>query len=84
MSSLDSDSLSNIRNNLCALGCGRVVNIDSPDSWKQVIGYVGGLKKDSMRLREDTGNFAHGDCVQRIMDGQAPDQESLFDDTDSS
>lgn len=47
------------------------------DAWKQVVGFVGGPKKDSMRLREDTGSFAHDDCIERIMNGQAPDQEEI-------
>lgn len=61
---------------LCTL-CGNPVNKDAPDAWKRVTGYVGGPKKDSMRLREDTGYFAHGECVQRVLDGQTVDQPTL-------
>ena len=63
----------------CALGCGKPVNPHDIGVWKQVIGFVGGPKKDSMRLREDTGRYAHDACVQKVQGGQAVDQPSMFD-----
>lgn len=63
----------------CSLGCGNPVNPHDEGVWKKVTGYVGGPKKDSMRLREDTGEFAHSHCVARLLEGQAIDQESMFD-----
>lgn len=63
----------------CALGCGKPVNPHDIGSWKQVTGWVGGPRKDSMRLREDTGKYAHNHCVQKLQEGQAVDQPSLFD-----
>jgi hypothetical protein len=33
-----------------------------------------------MVLRQDTGNWAHGECVAKARAGQAVDQESMFDE----
>lgn len=63
----------------CSLGCGNPVNPHDEGVWKKVTGYVGGPKKDSMRLREDTGEFAHAHCVARLLEGQAVDQASMFE-----
>lgn len=63
----------------CGL-CGGPIDKNQKDSWKQVVGWVGGPRKDSMRLREDTGRYAHDYCVEKVQAGQAPDQESMFDD----
>jgi hypothetical protein len=64
---------------LCSL-CSQPVDRYSPDAWKQVKGWVGGPRKDSMRLREDTGYYAHQECVLKLSSGQAVDQDTLFDD----
>lgn len=64
----------------CALGCGKPVNPHDVGTWKEVRGFVGGPKKDSMRLREDTGRYAHDACVQKMQEGQAVDQPSLYDE----
>lgn len=64
----------------CAL-CGNPVDPHAPSTWKRVRGWVGGPRKDSMRLREDTDEYAHDDCVQAVSKGQAPGQPDLFDDT---
>lgn len=63
----------------CELGCGNPLDKDDPTIWKQVVGWVGGPKKDSMRLRADTGKFAHDECVAKLSAGQAVDQPNLFD-----
>lgn len=63
----------------CALGCGNPVNPHDIGTWKEVRGFVGGPKKDSMRLRENTGRYAHNACVQKLQEGQAIDQPSMFD-----
>lgn len=63
----------------CALGCGMPVNPHDVGTWKEVSGWVGGPRKDSMRLREDTGKYAHDACVARVQAGQAADQPSLLD-----
>lgn len=62
----------------CAM-CGLPLNKDDPSIWKEVRGWVGGPKKDSMRLRQDTGILAHDRCVDRLLNGQAPDQPELFE-----
>lgn len=62
----------------CALNCGNPVNPFDASAWKEVRGFVGGPKKDSMRLREDTGNYAHNACVAKVMEGQSIDQPSIF------
>ena len=64
----------------CALGCGQPVNPYDASTWKKVTGFVGGPKKDSMRLREDTGEYAHDHCVAKVLEGQPANQVSMFDD----
>ena len=59
--------------------CGKGINPHDIGTWKEVTGYVGGPKKDSMVLRTDTGNFVCTPCVHKAKQGQAPDQDSLFD-----
>lgn len=61
---------------ICPL-CDQTVDPHNPDTWKQVIGWVGGPRKDSMRLREDTGRYAHNECVAKVQSGQAIDQPSI-------
>lgn len=63
---------------MCTL-CAKPVDKDDSTTWKLVQGYVGGPKKDSMRLRKDTGHYAHDSCIKKLSEGQAPDQESMFD-----
>lgn len=66
-------------NRACSL-CGDPVRMSDSTIWKEVSGFVGGPKKDSMRLRKDTGRFAHDSCVAAAQDGQEPTQSSLLDD----
>jgi len=68
----------------CALGCENPVNPHDLGTWKEVTGFVGGEKSDSMRLRKDTGRYAHGACVAKIMEGQSIDQPTLFGDDDEN
>lgn len=60
--------------------CGWPVFPNDHKTWKQVTGWVGGPRKDSMRLRTDTGFYAHDECVAKQQDGQAVDQPELGDD----
>lgn len=69
--------------NLCPL-CEKIINKDDPTNWKEVKGWVGGPKKDHMRLRNDTGLLAHDSCVAKLSQGQTPDQPSIFESQDSS
>ena len=64
--------------NKCEL-CGKDIDRHSPATWKQVIGWVGGPRKDSMRLRENTGKYAHDACVAKIQKGQVVDQPDLWE-----
>lgn len=64
--------------NECGI-CGNPVDKDDPVTWKQVQGWVGGPRKDSMRLRTDTGKYAHDACVLKEQRGVAQDQQELFD-----
>lgn len=61
--------------------CGNPVNQYDAGTWKKVTGWVGGPRKDSMRLREDVGEYAHDHCVQKQQRGIAADQTDLFDQT---
>lgn len=58
--------------------CTGPVNPHDSTTWKQVIGWVGGPRKDGMTLREDTKKYAHDHCVQKARAGQAEDQPDLF------
>lgn len=62
--------------------CYQSIDKYSASAWKQITGFVGGPKKDSMRLREDTGRYAHEECVKKLSAGQAIDQPSIFDNED--
>lgn len=62
----------------CAL-CGHDLNPYDVGTWKEVKGWVGGPKKDSMRLREDTGRHAHNACVEKLQAGQAVDQPTILE-----
>lgn len=64
---------------ICPL-CGEPVNKHADDTWKQVTGWVGGRKKDSMRLREDTGEYAHDHCIKALQTGNPANQPDLFTD----
>lgn len=57
--------------------CGKPVNPFDSSTWKLVTGWVGGPKRDSMRLREDTGKYAHNHCIQKLATGQAVDQPEI-------
>lgn len=59
--------------------CGKDINPHDSSSWKEITGFVGGPKKDSMVLRTDTGNFACAPCIHKAKVGQAPEQDSLFE-----
>lgn len=58
--------------------CGESVNPFDVSTWKQVIGWVHGKRKDGMTLREDTENVAHDHCVTKARAGQSVDQPDLF------
>lgn len=58
--------------------CKKPINPHDISSWKEVTGFVGGPKKDSMVLRRDTGYHACTPCINKEKQGQAPDQVSLF------
>lgn len=64
---------------VCGLCGNKITDLNDPTLWKQVVGWVGGPKKDHMRLRADTGEFAHDECVKKVAEGQAPDQPSIFE-----
>lgn len=59
--------------------CKKDINKDDPNTWKQVLGWVGGPRKDSMRLRSNTGGLAHDVCVEKVQRGQAVDQPNLWE-----
>lgn len=69
--------------NRCPL-CKQGVDKDEPTTYKEVKGWVGGPRKDSMRLREDTGRYAHEACVKKIASGQAIDQPTIQELIDRS
>jgi hypothetical protein len=58
--------------------CSGPVNPHDEGTYKQVVGWVHGKKRDSMTLREDTSKYAHRRCVVKAKSGQATDQADLF------
>lgn len=61
----------------CAF-CGGPVNPFDTSTWKEVVGWVGGPRKDAMTLRSDTKRYAHESCIHKAREGQTPDQPDLF------
>ena len=59
--------------------CNNPVNPTDPNNWKGVTGWVHGAKAHGMTLRENTGWYAHDNCIKKIRAKQSPDQESLLD-----
>lgn len=59
--------------------CYEPVDRDGDSTWQQVVGWVGGPKKNGLTQSEKTGNFAHDECIKKAQAGQAPQQETLFD-----
>jgi hypothetical protein len=60
--------------------CKGPVNPFDQSTWTRVIGWVHGPRKDSMTLRENTGEYAHDHCVEKAKSGQPIDQPDLFGD----
>lgn len=60
--------------------CKGPVNPHDQSTWKKVSGWVHGPRKDSMTLRQDTGEYAHSHCVEKAKAGQPVDQPDLFGD----
>lgn len=58
--------------------CQREVDPDSPDVYHEAVSWVTGPKLDHPVLRERTGKVAHKDCIEKLIDGQAPDQEPII------
>lgn len=52
--------------------------LDDPDAiYRKVTSWVHGPKLQSPVLREQTGDLAHRSCIEKLINGQSPDQESL-------
>jgi hypothetical protein len=51
---------------------------DDPDAtYRQVESWVTGAKSQSPVLREQTGRRAHKECIDKLIDGQAVDQDRI-------
>lgn len=61
----------------CAF-CDGPVNPHDLGTWKEVVGWVGGPRKDGMTLREDSGRYAHDACILKARKGQSADQPELL------
>lgn len=62
----------------CAF-CHNPVNPHDIGTWKKVSGWVHGPKRDSMTMREDTGEYAHTHCILKAKAGQPVDQQEMFE-----
>jgi hypothetical protein len=67
----------------CA-ACGQPCDPDNPETYHEVRSWVNGPKLDGPKLREQTGDIAHKDCIDRMVAGQAPDQPKLFEEDNLS
>lgn len=63
--------------NYCAF-CGEPVDKDDPGVYRKVESWVHGPKQDSPVLRQQTGWYAHPECIEKAINGQSPDQEPIF------
>lgn len=65
----------------CCAACGERISasdLDDPDSiYVEVKSWVTGPKLQSPVLRERTGQLAHKDCIIKMLDGEAPDQQPI-------
>lgn len=60
----------------CAF-CNRPVEADDVETYHEVIAWAHGPKMDSPVLRQQTGQLACKNCINKMKQGQAPDQEGL-------
>ena len=64
----------------CAM-CGIMLtsqDLDDPDAiYREVSSWVTGPKLQSPVLRLRTGRIAHKTCIEKLLDGEAPDQEPV-------
>lgn len=52
--------------------------IDDPEAvYRQVTSWVHGPKLQGPVLRMQTGKLAHKACIEKLINGQAPDQQSI-------
>lgn len=52
--------------------------LDDPNEiYREVKSWVYGKKLQSPVLREQTGRLAHSYCIEKVLDGQSPDQKPL-------
>jgi len=58
--------------------CNHPVDPDDPENYHEAKSWVTGPKLDHPVLRERTGRVAHKTCVEKLVDGQAPDQEPII------
>lgn len=51
---------------------------DDPDAiYHEVVSWVTGPKLQSPVLRSQTGRIAHKTCIDKLLNGQSPDQEAI-------
>lgn len=58
--------------------CPDQISPDDEDAYREVVSWVNGPKLDGPVLREQTGRRAHKKCIEMLIAGQSPEQESLF------
>lgn len=58
--------------------CENDLDLDDPTIFYQVAEWVSGPKRHGAVLRQYTEKVAHAECIQKVMQGQSPDQEPLF------
>lgn len=60
--------------------CFKLTDQDDPETYHEVTSWVNGPKLDGPKLRQQTGSIACKSCIDKLVVGQAPDQEGLFSD----
>lgn len=67
---------STITANTCPF-CSTAISRDGTE-FKEIRVWVSGPKSDGAVLREETGRYAHKECVDKVRQGQSPNQPTFF------
>lgn len=57
--------------------CLKLADSNDPFTYREVTSWVHGPKLQSPVLRQQTGRIAHPACIDKLVHGQAPDQDEL-------
>lgn len=67
----------------CAF-CTDPVDLDDPNIWREIVGWVHGPKRDGLSLRAATGQVGHDACVHKAKQGEPASTPSLFEEEENN